>query len=125
MPLLSYINGTVVSLSCELTGYLTTLSDIQWIRNNAILTNTGSKYIITKILGNINAINSSGMMTQSIVSELTISNLNELDSGSYICTVPDTELQQVIIVTLSKSITLFNIIIILKCISFIFYYCLY
>ena len=115
MPLLSYINDTVVCLRCELTGYLTTLSDIQWIRNNTILTNTGSKYVITKILGDSNAINSSGMIAQSIVSELTISNLNQSDSGSYICTVPDTEIQQIIIVTLSKSIILFNITIILKC----------
>ena len=111
IPLLSYINDTVISLSCELTGYLTTSSDIQWIRDNTIITN-GTKYIITMILGSGNAINSSGMMTQSIVSELTISNLNQSDNGSYICNVPGTDLQQIIIVTISKSIILFKITII-------------
>ena len=62
IPLLSYINCTVISLSCELTAYLTTSSDIQWIRDNTIITN-GTKYSITKILGSSKAINSSGMMT--------------------------------------------------------------
>ena len=79
-------------------------SDIQWIRDNTILTNTGSKYMITNKLGSGNAINSSGMMTQSIISQLTISNLNQSDSGSYICTVPGTGIQQTITVTISKSI---------------------
>ena len=111
-PLLSYIDDTIVSLSCELTGYLTTSSDIQWIRDNIILTNTSNKYVITNTLGRGKAINSSGMMTKSIVSELTISNLNQSDNGSYICNVPGTDLQQIIIVTISKSIILFKITII-------------
>ena len=74
------------------------------MRDNTILTNTGSKYMITNKLGSGNAINSSGMMTQSIVSELTISNLNQSDNGSYVCTVFDAEIQQTITVTISKSI---------------------
>ena len=125
IPLLSYINGTVVSLSCELTGYLPPSPDIQWTRDNIILTNTDSKYIITNKLGSGDAINSSGMMTQSIISELTILNLNQSDSGAYIYTVPDTELQQILIVTISKSITLFDIKSMIMCMSYIFNYCLY
>ena len=65
------------------------------------------------------------MMTQSIISELTILNLNQSDSGAYICTVPDTELQQILIVTISKSITLFDIKSMIMCMSYIFNYCLY
>ena len=72
------------------------------MRDNTILTNTGNKYMITNKLGSGNAINSSGMMTQSIVSELTISNLNQSDNGPYVCTVSDTEIQQTINVTISK-----------------------
>ena len=79
-------------------------SNIQWIKDNTILTNTGSKYMITNKLGSGNAINSSSMMTQSIVSELTISNLNQSDNGSYICAVPGAGTQQTITVTISKSI---------------------
>ena len=91
-------------MSCELTGYLTMSSDIQWIKDNTILNNTGSKYMITNKLGSGNAINSSGMMTQSIVSQLNISNLHQSDSGSYICAVPGAGIQQTITVTISKSI---------------------
>ena len=74
------------------------------MRDNTILTNTGSKYMITNKLGSGNAIDSSGMMTQSIISELIISNLNQSDNGSYVCTVSDAEIQQTITVTISKSI---------------------
>ena len=74
--------SVVISLSCELTGYLTTSSDIQWIRDNTIITN-GTKYVITMILGSSKAINSSGMMTQSIVSELTIS-INQTMDHTYV-----------------------------------------
>ena len=104
-PLSSSISSTIneaVSLRCELTGYLTMSSDIQWIRDKTILTNIGSKYMITNKLGSGNAINSSGMMTQSIISQLTISNLNQSDSGSYICTVPGIGIQQTITVTISR-----------------------
>ena len=57
--------------------------------------------IINK-LGSGNAINSSCMMTQSIVSEVTISNLNQSDNGPYVCTVPGIGIQQTITVTISK-----------------------
>ena len=72
------------------------------MRDNTILTNTGSKYMVTNKLGSGNAINSSGIMTQSIVSELTISNLAQSDNGSYVCTVPGIGIQQTITVTISK-----------------------
>ena len=90
-----------ISISCELSGYL---SEIQWRHNDTILTNS-QYYAIYTSTGTKEAIGVDGIMRKSVVSQLTINNVNDATIGTYTCTVPDTELMENITVLISCMLT--------------------
>ena len=93
--MLAYKNQTI-TISCELSGYLT---EIQW-KYNTLLT-TGSQYTISTHAGTKNAIGIDGVIRKSIISQLRIDNINDATIGTYTCTVPDTELMENITISIS------------------------
>ena len=105
MPTVISVINTTVSMACELSGYLIS-STIQWIRNDINITSNG-KYVISESIGTKSAVNASGVISQSIISNLTIISATEQDSGVYTCTVPNTELMENITVSIGILLIIF------------------
>ena len=95
-------------MTCELSGYLIS-SAIQWIRNDINITSNG-KYVISESIGTKSAVNASGVISQSIISNLTIVSATEQDSGVYTCTVPNTELMENITVSIGILLIIYNVL---------------
>lgn len=79
--------GNPVSISCKTTGYLLS-TEIEWRRNNVIITSDDHNYIIE-----------SSFVDQANVTTLSILNG---DTGRYSCAIAGRDLQRVITVSISK-----------------------
>ena len=88
--------GDNVTLSCEVYGYLPHNITIIWNYITGVI-NNGEHYNITTNTGSLIAIDFNGSITNSIVSNLTIYNVNSSDNGIYSCTILRTLLQATII----------------------------
>ena len=108
MPTVISVINTTVSMACELSGYLMS-STIQWIRNDINITSNG-KYVISESIGTKSSVNASGVISQSIISNLTIVSITEQDSGVYTCTVPNTELMENITVSIGILLIICNVL---------------
>ena len=78
--------GDNVTLSCEVYGYLPSNITIIWNFITRVI-NNGEWYNITTNAGSLMAIDLNGNTTNSIVSKLTIYNVNNNDNGTYTCNV--------------------------------------
>ena len=108
MPTVISVINTTVSMTCELSGYLIS-STIQWIRNDINIKSNG-KYVISESIATKSAVNASGVISQSIISNLTIVSATEQDSGVYTCTVPNTELMENITVSIGILLIICNVL---------------
>ena len=84
--------GHNVTLSCEVYGYLPPNVTIIWNYITGVI-NNGEHYKITANTGLLMAIDFNGNITNSIVSNLTIYNVNSIDNGTYTCMILGTLLQ--------------------------------
>ena len=87
--------GHNVTLSCEVYGYLPPNITIIWNYINGVI-NNGEHHKITTNTGSLIAIDFHGNTTNSIVSNLTIYNVNSSDNGTYTCMMLETLLQATI-----------------------------
>ena len=87
--------GDNITLSCEVYGYLPPNVTIIWNYINGVI-NNGEHYKITTNTGSLMAIDFNGNITNSIVSNLTIYNINGSDVGTYTCMISGTSLQATI-----------------------------
>ena len=78
--------GDNVTLSCEVYGYLPPNVTIIWNYITGVINNR-EHYKITSNTGSLMAIDFNGNTTNSIVSNLTIYNVNNNDNGTYSCNV--------------------------------------
>ena len=94
--MISVTIGHNVTLSCEVYGYLPPNITIIWKHYITGVINNGERYKITTNTGSLKAIDFNGNTTDSIVSNLTIYNLNSSDIGTYTCMISGTLLQATI-----------------------------
>ena len=87
--------GDNVTLSCEVYGYLPPNITIIWNYDTGRI-NNGERYNIATNTGSLMAIDFNGNTTNSIVSNLTIYNVNSSDNGTYTCMMLGTLLQATI-----------------------------
>ena len=87
--------GHNVTLSCEVYGYLPPNVTIIWNYITGVI-NNGEHYKITTNTGSLMAIDFNGNTTNSIVSNVTIYNVNTSDIGTYTCMISGILLQATI-----------------------------
>ena len=87
--------GDNVTLSCEVYGYLPPNITIIWNYITGVI-NNGERHKITTNTGSLIAIDFNGNTTNSIVSNLTIYNVNSSHNGTYCCIISGTLLQATI-----------------------------
>ena len=72
------------------------------MRNGFLLSD--GKYSVSTLAGDINSISNNDSSTNSIISQLNISNITEQDDGDYICVIQNTTIQDIIKLHIRKSI---------------------
>ena len=87
--------GNNVTLSCEVYGYLQPNVIIIWNYDTGVI-NDGENFQIATNIGSLIAIDFNGNTTNSIVSNLTIYNVNNSDNGTYSCMILGTSKQATI-----------------------------
>ena len=93
--MVSVIIGDNITLSCEVYGYLPPNVTIIWNYITGVI-NNGEHYKITTNTGSLMAVDFNSNTTNSIVSNLTIYNVNISDNGIYTCMISETSLQRTI-----------------------------
>ena len=93
--MISVTIGHNVTLSCEVYGYLPPNVTIIWNYITGVINNK-ERYQITTNTGSLMAIDFNGNTTNSIVSNVTIYNVNTSDIGTYTCMISGTLLQATI-----------------------------
>ena len=78
-------------LSCEMFGYVT--DEIEWVRDGELL-QSGADYAIDSRLGDRTGQNGGETTTNSVISDLTVLQLEQQDSGNYVCRAKGTTVQR-------------------------------
>ena len=80
---ISVREGEAVSVSCEMYGYLR--GEIEWVKDGQQV-QSGGRYSITVSAGSREGQNGGESSVSSVVSQLTIQQVEQGDEGTYTCT---------------------------------------
>ena len=83
--------GCIAVLSCEMYGYLT--DEIEWVRDGELL-QSGADYAISRRSGCREGQNGEETTTNSVISDLIVLQLEQQDSGTYVCRAKGTTVQK-------------------------------
>ena len=83
--------GGSAMLSCEMYGYLT--DEIEWVRDGELL-QSGAGYAISTRPGDRTGQNGGETTTNSVISDLTVFELEQQDGGTYVCRAKGTTVQR-------------------------------
>ena len=99
----TFDNATQVSLSCEMSLYMRPDEDLQWFRDDQLISTSGRHSISytdgTPMVGQIGG----DTVTSSRLSTLVISQPETSDSGTYTCAIRNTQHSQDIELTVESS----------------------
>ena len=93
MKQISVREGEVVSVSCEMYGYLR--GEIEWVKDSQQV-QSGRRYDITVRAGSREGQDGGQSSVSSVVSQLTIQQLEQNDEGIYTCTAVGTAAGQLL-----------------------------
>ena len=91
---ISISEGKAVSVSCEMYGYLR--GEIEWLKDGQQVQLSGVRYNIAVRAGSREGQNGGESSVSSVVSQLTIQQVEQGDEGTYTCTAVGTTLQDTI-----------------------------
>ena len=94
---ISVREGEAVRVSCEMYGYLR--GEILWLKDGQQVQLSGVRYSITVRAGSREGQNGGESSVSSVVSQLTIQQVEQRDEGTYTCTALGTTLQESINIT--------------------------
>ena len=98
---ISVREGEAVSVSCEMYGYLR--GEIEWLKDGQQV-QSGGRYSITVSAGSREGQDGGESSVSSVVSQLTIQQVEQRDEGTYTCTVLGTTLQESINITSTATV---------------------
>ena len=90
---ISVREGEAVSVSCEMYGYLR--GEIEWLKDGQQV-QSGGRYNITVSAGSREGQDGGESSVSSVVSQLTIQQVEQGDEGTYTCTAVGTTLQDTV-----------------------------
>ena len=91
--------GESAMLSCEMYGYLT--DEIEWMRDGELL-QPGADYAISSRSGDRMGQNGGETTTNSVISDLTVLQLEQQDAGTYVCRAKGTTVQRQVDLEISR-----------------------